>query len=257
MVPISNVKDLMYCVVLLFALIWSCDLVQGFHVGQIGHRRTPTIICRQHRFDSDGGDGIVFDTPLSRRRTLQSLPFLGLISSWVFNKDAALAADEVPSSTSQTVVVSGKASLPSDVVLDESTTSNAALYVTVRPDTPDNVPAAILSGTRGKPPPVMAARFASPTFPFDFQLTAPQNLTPEGASGITDPAALQNVSSFWWANDNLIVSARWDSDGVAATRSPEDLVGRAVCRRGAAGTVEVKLEGRGAFGKFVTGSGSK
>ncbi|KAL3893216.1 MAG: hypothetical protein SGARI_008312 [Bacillariaceae sp.] len=102
----------------------------------------------------------------------------------------------------------------------------------------------------------MAARFASPTFPFEFQLSAPQNLTPEGASGITDVAALQDVASFWWANDNLIVSARWDSDGAAATRSPEDLVGRANFRR-SAGTVEIPLTGRGAFGKFVTGKDKK
>ena len=31
---------------------------------------------------------------------------------------------------------------------------------------------------------------------------------------------------YWWSQDDLIVSARLDSDGVAATRSPEDLVGR-------------------------------
>ncbi|KAL3931002.1 MAG: hypothetical protein SGARI_004317 [Bacillariaceae sp.] len=191
------------------------------------------------------------------------------MSSWSCNEESALAADDESTSSQSAVVVSGKVSLPPDLVLEESSTNAAAaaaLYVTVRPDTPDNVPAAILSGTRGKPPPVMAARFASPKFPFDFELVAPQNLTPEGAaassgsSGTADnPAALQDISSLWWAkDDNLIVSARWDSDGVAATRSPEDLVGRAVFRRSAgaassSGTVEIKLEGRGAFGKFVTG----
>ena len=152
MVVISNTKGLVRYAALLFALIWSCDPVQGFHLEQTGHRRASSLSCGQSRLEDDAA----FDTPLSRRRGLRSLSFLGMISSLVFNKDAALAADGASSSTSQTTVVSGKVALPSDVVLDPSTTGSAALYVTVRPDTPDNVPAAILSGTRGKPPPVMA-----------------------------------------------------------------------------------------------------
>ena len=88
----------------------------------------------------------------------------------------------------------------------------SALYVTARPNTPNDVPQAILSGTRGKPPPVLTLRVSSPTFPTTVILDA-NNLTTEGAQGE------------YWYNKPLIVSARWDSDGVAATRSPEDLVG--------------------------------
>jgi len=136
----------------------------------------------------------------------------------------------------------------------------AALYITCRPDRADNVPAAILSGTRGKPPPVLAARFAGPQlqFPFRFALDTAQHVTPEGAS-----AADGNDDDWWWKDDNLVVSARWDSDGVAATRSPEDLVGRGLwlcsdSKDAAAAAdissqvVTVQLQGRGSFGKFAT-----
>ena len=127
--------------------------------------------------------------------------------------------------------------------------SEPALYITCRPDRPDNVPAAILSGTRGKPPPVLAARFAKPSFPFSFSLTD-DNLTAEGMAASSSSSS---TKTFWWENDDLIVSARWDSDGAAATRSPEDLVGRGLLRRKIDDSVVVvQLEDRGAFGKFAT-----
>jgi hypothetical protein len=138
--------------------------------------------------------------------------------------------------------------LQGTVTVDESVLPQdlSALYITCRPDRADNVPAAILSGTRGKPPPILTARFANPTFPFDFQLGA-MDLTVEGAS---------EGDNYWWKNEDLIVSARWDSDGVAATRSPDDMVGRAYLKR-ADHLVSIVLMGRGAFGKFATGAGKK
>jgi len=61
------------------------------------------------------------------------------------------------------------------------------------------VPAAILSGTRGKPPPILAARFASPlAFPFEFELTD-ANLTPEGA-----PSEGSSQGERWWARGDLV-----------------------------------------------------
>ena len=57
----------------------------------------------------------------------------------------------------------------------------------------------------------------------------------------------------WWANMDLVVSARWDSDGVAATRDPNDLVGRGLFQVRSGGEVTVPLQGRGITGKFVTG----
>ena len=138
----------------------------------------------------------------------------------------------------------------------------AALYVTARPNRPDNVPRAILDGTRGKPPPVLAARFQDPSFPFRFALDG-TNLTPEGAAaaeaGGTDGASAaaaappQASSPPWWAEEDLVVSARLDSDGIAATRDPTDLVGRGFYRPPGGGEVAVELQGRGAFGKAVTG----
>ena len=53
---------------------------------------------------------------------------------------------------------------------------------------------------------------------------------------------------------DLIASARLDTDGVAATSDPEDLVGRSVLRKSlGAETVNVQLKGRGIGGKFITG----
>lgn len=115
---------------------------------------------------------------------------------------------------------------------------------------PTAVPRAILTGTRGKPPPIAAVRLAPPLqFPLHFELND-ANLTPEGAA---EPAR-------WWARSQLILSARLDTDGQAATREPSDLVGRAVCAplpvAGAPPHVprcNVQLVGRGIGGKLLTG----
>lgn len=134
----------------------------------------------------------------------------------------------------------GIVTLPADTVESPDALTTPALYITCRPAASDNVPVAILSGTRGKAPPVLAARFENPRFPFQFTLTS-DNLTGEGATGE------------WWMKTDLIVSARWDSDGVAATRSPEDLVGRGLFQPGSTTAVTaIPLQGRGAFGKFAT-----
>lgn len=107
---------------------------------------------------------------------------------------------------------------------------------------------------------MLSARFANPTFPFEFTLTS-QNFTPEGASIVVDgaPTAItydDTNSDVWWSGEDLIVSARLDSDGVAATRDPTDLVGRGVYSgsKANASVVSVELQGRGLFGKSVTGA---
>ena len=143
---------------------------------------------------------------------------------------------------------------------NSSARSVPALYITCRPDRPDNVPRAILEGSRGRAPPVLTARYEMPTFPFSFQLTS-GDFTLEGepaapAGSTTDLAAEAGpgVADPWWIGDDLVVSARLDMDGIAATRSPEDLVGRALYRRSRGGeSVQIALSGRGAFGKFATG----
>lgn len=116
------------------------------------------------------------------------------------------------------------------------------------------VPRAILSGTRGKAPPIAALRLAPPLrFPLQFELDD-ADLTPEGAA---EPAR-------WWGKGQFILSARLDSDGQAATREPTDLVGRAVCAPLPAGRegegpaaqavprCSVQLVGRGIGGKLIT-----
>lgn len=146
----------------------------------------------------------------------------------------------------ETYVIKGVATLQAGLSTDEIG-PGAALYVTCRPNRPDNVPKAILDGSRGKAPPVLAARFSEPKFPFEFTLMTPDNLTPEGAS------IVEGSSSAWWKDEDLVVSARFDSDGVAATRDPTDLVGRGFySSRSSQDPVIVELQGRGIFGKSVT-----
>lgn len=140
-----------------------------------------------------------------------------------------------------------------------------ALYITARPITADNVPRAILDGSRGKPPPVLIARFPNvSSFPYHAILTA-KDITVEGNTGAVDGegASTTTTSSYtyWWQGQGLVVSARWDTDGVAATRDPTDLVGRALWNpsAGTAGKggddnwlVNVQLQGRGPAGKLFT-----
>mmetsp|Transcript_31047 Transcript_31047/g.62642 ORF Transcript_31047/g.62642 Transcript_31047/m.62642 type:complete len:216 (+) Transcript_31047:3-650(+) len=147
-------------------------------------------------------------------------------------------------SIESTTFLSGIASLQTGLSND-NIESGAALYVTCRPNRPDNVPRAILDGSRGKPPPVLAARFENPQFPFEFTLTT-DNLTPEGAS------AVEGSDNIWWSGEDLIVSARLDSDGVAATRDPNDLVGRGFYSSKTQDAAMIELQGRGMFGKAVT-----
>lgn len=160
------------------------------------------------------------------------------------NNDGESSSRSIPN---ETVVMKGRVTLGTDATINTDQ-STSALYLTCRPDKPDNVPSAILNGSRGKSPPVLAARIANPTFPLDFELSSPRDLTVEGAGGETS----LEFSKFWWNRDDLIVSARWDSDGVAATRNPDDLVGRGFFKQGEENIVEVELSGRGAFGKFAT-----
>ena len=150
------------------------------------------------------------------------------------------------------IFVTGRVSLPSGMTTDslgDAAAAKPALYITARPNRPDNVRKAILDGTRGKSPPVLIARFESPVFPFDFKLGS-KDLTAEGV-GDSDQQSATKDGTFWWSADDLIISARWDNDGVAATRSPDDLVGKNVWKQGSTGFV-LDLQGRGPIGKLAT-----
>ena len=160
-------------------------------------------------------------------------------------------------------------SLLEDMIVASSSSASSndsssyyALYVTARPSISDNVPTAILDGSRGRPPPVLSARYPNPTFPFDFALTAKDFTTEGGASmmivnGDNNSAARDErsgVVEVWWSGQDLVVSARLDTDGIASTRDTTDLVGRGIFHGAMSyDTVSIQLGGRGMFGKRVTG----
>lgn len=139
------------------------------------------------------------------------------------------------------VILQSGTEIPDDI-------SKSALYITARPNNPVDVPRAILDGSNGKPPPVLAARFSNIEFPFSFELNT-SDLTSEGN------ARISNEELYWWEGRDLIVSARFDTDGVAATRDPSDLVGRDLFISGK--EISIQLQGRGLAGKFFTSKSNK
>jgi len=208
----------------------------------------------------------------SRRHILQTFihhgfPILAALSEQIIQPISAFAQEDLENSmTDQTkkTFVRGTISLPQGIQFASSSSSDtaAALYVTARPDKLDNIPRAILDGSRGKAPPVLIARFPlskSTTittttttttygdfFPYSFALTE-NDLTMEGQS-----------QWFVSTKEDLIISVRLDMDGVAATRDPDDLVGRAIYYGGNGNVVRggddisIQLQSRGITGKFVT-----
>ena len=86
----------------------------------------------------------------------------------------------------------------------EPSQDGGALYVTVRVIPQNNVGTYV---TAGKVPPLATARIASPiSFPYEVRLTL-ADLTPEFSA----------VPRKEWQQQDLTMSARWDTDGTAAT----------------------------------------
>lgn len=107
-----------------------------------------------------------------------------------------------------------------------------------------------IDGSNGKPPPVLTKRITTPQFPCEFNLSS-LDLTQEGAALL-----LEDGTSFGFEGKDLIISARFDTDGIASTRDPNDLVGRAMFAgklRLDDGHQIITLSGRGITGKLVTG----
>lgn len=114
----------------------------------------------------------------------------------------------------------------------------AALYVTLRPP--------------GRSPPLAARRVplasllpGAPLFPLHLAL-GPADSLPDAPE-----------RELWAAAPQLVVSARLDTDGTAATRGPEDLVGRGAAPRDDASSggwseARVELVGRGIAGRLAT-----
>jgi len=166
------------------------------------------------------------NVPLLTRRSLLAAVPVGVVGA---SRAFAIDAEAL-------VFASGTVVLPRGVASGPPT---GALYVTAR---------LASGGAMTKQPPLAAARFACPLeFPFAFVLKAPDDLTAEYAA----------VATSNFASADLIISARLDSDGVAATREPGDLIGRGgLVKRGAASgwaPVAIELQGRGLTGRILTG----
>jgi len=86
----------------------------------------------------------------------------------------------------------------------------------------------------------------------DFTVSDSFDLTPEGAASLE------------WKRKPLLMAVRYDFDGIAATRSPRDLVGQTVVNPSILqnepasdecySLVEITLTDRGVAGKFLVGS---
>jgi len=127
-------------------------------------------------------------------------------------------------------IVSGVVSLTDSPPLPET----AALYVTVKRGA---APQAVVGLVRGAPaPPLGAVRIAKPSFPCDFKITK-ADLFPE----------FQDIDLTGQA---LTVSARLDSDGQAATRSPDDLVASTFINS-PSDVATLELRGRGFVSKLM------
>ncbi|MDB4430392.1 hypothetical protein N9140_00375, partial [bacterium] len=198
------------------------------------------------------------------RRSIIATTFTTLLT---ISSSSSTSCASASTDDEEKIYVKGVATLQSGITINNDTNNNpnnknAALYVTARPNKADNVPRAILDGSNGRPPPVLSARYPNPTFPYEFRLTS-QNYTPEGASssssiieeGNNDD---NNNNGVWWEDEDLVISARFDTDGIAATRDPTDLVGRGLYIKkkkmddNENNVVSLELQGRGLFGKSVT-----
>ena len=98
-----------------------------------------------------------------------------------------------------------------------------------------------------KPPPILTSRTAGPLqFPTEIVLSATNDITPEG---------LEIIKQWQSGKTPIVVSARLDADGVAATRNAEDLVGKAIATKDETGEwkgCQIELTDRGVGGKLVT-----
>ena len=168
----------------------------------------------------------VLALPACKRRSL-------LVSSLALCLPPLPALAEEAARTEERWRVSGRATLQGAGETSELDVPEAsALYLTLRPK----------GGNLG---PVAAKRI-----PLSGRVQFPV------AWELSDADALPDAPSFdSWSSLQLMVSARLDTDGVAATRDPDDLVGRSVAEpveRGAWRSVTLPLQGRGLAGRLVT-----
>jgi hypothetical protein len=168
-----------------------------------------------------------FKTPASLQRSFAVATGV-LISSSCFLFAQPTFADEIKG----TVFLSANAK----PVFNEK----SALYLTAREDF--GVLGTIL---QQRPPPVFSKKLTQlKEFPASVELSDVADLTVEGG-----------LSSSWKSGKkNLVISARWDTDGDASTRGEDDLVGKGSSSKGEKewSDFSIELEGRGVAGKFLT-----
>jgi len=151
-------------------------------------------------------------------------------------------------SSANAAVVAGQVVVAQGISAPQiGTNQNLALYVTVRQDRgiwQDRV-------RNFKSPPIMSKRIPSSElkqgFPLRVTLDSVLDATVEG----------KEIEEAWTKGQTpLLVSARLDVDGVAATRSPDDLTGSASTsfsnEQGSFDKFELTLVDRGITGKLIT-----
>ena len=169
------------------------------------------------------------------RRTLVQSVMVGAAVGIGCNAGVAVAADGNDA-------IKFTVSLPADGS-GWTASPDAALYLTARQDV--GIFQAQIKNV--KPPPVLSKRVSvtggSEVFPVEIVVSGSSDLTPEG----------QDLK---WATGKLplVISARLDADGIAATRDPQDLIGRVVVKKvdGKWEDGKIDLQGRGVAGKFIT-----
>jgi len=150
-------------------------------------------------------------------------------------------------SNANAAVVEGRIVVSKGLATQIGTNENLALYVTVRQDRgiwQDRV-------RNFKSPPIMSKRIPSSElkegFPLKVSLDSALDATVEG----------KEIEEAWTKGQTpLLVSARLDVDGVAATRSPDDLTGSTsttyTTELGCFDKFELTLVDRGITGKLIT-----
>jgi hypothetical protein len=169
----------------------------------------------------------------SHRRRFLALPWLALAAPTTIASAQQEQFNE-GSSFHLEVTVSLPREIDSDLLLGPDT----ALYVTARPTTAEMIPPDALQGG-GRIPPVLSARSVDRTMTV---VLSDNDRTQEGTLWDT------------WKSLPLAVSARLDTDGIAATRNSTDLVGRAIAVDASKGSrsITIPLQGRGLAGKLLT-----
>jgi hypothetical protein len=167
----------------------------------------------------------------------------------IFRAAASISAAALIGNPQLSLAAAGPNDVVCEVILPASISSiygkepSSAIYLTAKQD----VGIWQAQVRNMKPPPVLTSRTAAPfTFPLEIVLNGQSDLTPEGLG----------LQQQWQSGKvPLVVSARLDVDGVAATRNAEDLIGKASVTKDSSGMwngCSIELQDRGLGGRIVT-----